>query len=110
MPAKHHPGPLWVEYDEQDRAVAIRVHPDDADFGTAICEMNSSRSPEETKANAILFAAAPRLLSMAESVMNYLQFMVATEQKKYPFRPSPQGQTVLRYLAEAIAEAKGETK
>jgi hypothetical protein len=57
-PVKH-----WrVELDDTGRkAMSIRCDPDDNDSGTTICDMFSSRGIEETKRNAYLMAAAPRM-------------------------------------------------
>jgi hypothetical protein len=57
--SKHTPGPWYVD----DLGANIRCNPDDDDFGTIVATMESSRSPDETKANARLIASAPDLLA-----------------------------------------------
>ena len=47
----------------------IRCQADDEDAGTHVCEMQSSRSPSETHANALLIAASPtRLVAALSSI------------------------------------------
>lgn len=92
---KHHPGPLYVGY-ENGFAVAIHCQPDEHDKGLTICEMTSSRSPEETKANAVLFAAAPDLLKALEDAVTALQYHM-----HYGDPAIPNGQA-------AIRKARGE--
>ena len=49
----------------------------------------------------------PDLLRASEKLMEYLSFMVITKNKKYPFRPSLEGEKALCELGEAIAKSKG---
>lgn len=64
MKNKHTPGP-WKINSFNDRTggyvIADKIEPN-------ICEMNSSRSIEETKFNAHLIAAAPELLEALEAL------------------------------------------
>jgi hypothetical protein len=42
------------------------------------------------------------LTKAATDLMDYLAFMVATSNRRYPFRPSPEGETKLAALRDAI--------
>lgn len=46
------------------------------------------------------------LASTARTVMDYLGFMAATGNRKYPFRPSPEGELKLTSLGKAIKETE----
>lgn len=71
MELKHGPGPWFVELDGR-KAMNIRCLPDEEDGGTHVAEMQSSRSPDETRANAVLMAAAPELLAALKKCIQYM--------------------------------------
>lgn len=62
---KSTPGP-WTVEEHDGKAWSIRCNPDDADSGTFVCDMVSSRSPHETSANARLIARAPSMAAEIE--------------------------------------------
>ena len=50
------------------------------------------------------------LLQAAREVGDHLAFMYAVNNRKYPFRPSPEGERKLAALRDAIAEADKSSK
>lgn len=105
---KHNPGPLRVEYNLDGRAVCIRCEPDEQNAGTHVADMLSSRSPEETKANAILFAAAPELLDALKAILARLngEWDNPALTKIGPL--STEGADIEFIARAAIVKAKGE--
>jgi hypothetical protein len=68
---KHGLGP-WLH--DQD---CVRCLPDDGDGGTFICQMDSSRSPEETRANQDLICDAPELIAALSNLVQVLDSHVS---------------------------------
>lgn len=69
----------------------------------SICEMVSVHSPEETKANARLIAAAPELLEALERLLGAIA--TAEHLNEIPPGTFPETSSVAR---AAIAKAKGQ--
>lgn len=67
---KHTPGPWKVKYAKQGDKdhcifpIAVAIEPN-------ICEMITSRSYEECRANAVLIAAAPKLYESLKEMLDY---------------------------------------
>ena len=107
--AKHTPGPWTVLPEELDRdyirirgtvlggryKIANVLHPS----GRNLSKELQKREAEETRANARLIAAAPKLLEACEALLDGLDDYWIT---------TAEGEAAVEAAKEAIAEAKGE--
>jgi hypothetical protein len=84
MSAKHTPGP----WDSSTYEV-------EANDGTLICNMSGWKSPEASKANARLIAAAPELLEALKNIYDLLE--------------DGHWQETKRRIFELIAKAEGQS-
>lgn len=97
MSRKHTPGPWRVEGHN------IRCEPTPDNTGTFVAEMQSSRCPEQCRADALLIAAAPELLE----ALDYLLEQTVDMDLKYGIELS-EGEAEARAMAlAAIAKACG---
>lgn len=103
----HTPRPWHVVLPDNDRAYEIRTGagPDPVHRETVnsvICSMESSVSPEETTANAILMAAALELLQELKEA-----YQTMTDWIPSAFVDEDM-EAIFQRISEAIAKAKGE--
>ena len=101
----HTPGPWHCHTNGSEFSVTAEDHNGATCYLARIDKFRTRHGDYADEANAKLIAAAPELLEACKALGDYLAFMSSTGNKRYPFKPSPEGVHKLVLLRAAIAKA-----